>query len=250
MSLRNFLEQGPFTLALSAGFFGFFAHAGVLAALEEAGFLPARITGASAGALAGGAWAAGLDSADFARELFALQRRDFWDVGLGFGLLRGELFRARLERLLPVTTLEQCRVPLAIAVYDLRRRRTVAIRSGPLAAAIHASCAVPGMFHPVSLGGSVCIDGGTFDRSSLVGVTEEERVLLHFLGSRSPWRRRDSPSLKVPVRERMHAVLLDALPRVDPFRLERGPQAYAMARDQVRRLLDRSRMPVLERRSA
>ena len=35
VTLGDWLDAGPYTLALSAGFFGFFAHAGVLAALEE-----------------------------------------------------------------------------------------------------------------------------------------------------------------------------------------------------------------------
>ena len=34
--LRDWLEAEPFTLALSAGFFGFFAHTGLILALEEA----------------------------------------------------------------------------------------------------------------------------------------------------------------------------------------------------------------------
>ena len=35
----------PFTLGLSAGFFGFYAHAGLVVALEEAGLRPARVAG-------------------------------------------------------------------------------------------------------------------------------------------------------------------------------------------------------------
>ena len=50
----DWLREQPFTLALSAGFFGFFAHAGVLRALEEQELRPARVVGASAGALSGG----------------------------------------------------------------------------------------------------------------------------------------------------------------------------------------------------
>src|SRR5690606_33221631 len=47
----DWLAREPFTLALSAGFFGFFAHTGVLLALEHAGLRPRRIVGVSAGAL-------------------------------------------------------------------------------------------------------------------------------------------------------------------------------------------------------
>ena len=59
MKRADWLSEEPFTLLSSAGFFGFFAHAGLLAALEQTGLSPRRVAGASAGALAGGLWAAG-----------------------------------------------------------------------------------------------------------------------------------------------------------------------------------------------
>ena len=56
------LREKPFTLVLSAGFFGFFAHTGFLQTLEELELVPDRVVGASAGALAGGLWSAGLSA--------------------------------------------------------------------------------------------------------------------------------------------------------------------------------------------
>ena len=52
-TLRDWLAGKPFTLVMSSGFFGFFAHAGVVSVLEEQGLRPARIAGSSAGALVG-----------------------------------------------------------------------------------------------------------------------------------------------------------------------------------------------------
>ena len=49
--LADWLAEAPFTLTLSSGFFSFFAHSGLIAALQEADLRPARITGSSAGAL-------------------------------------------------------------------------------------------------------------------------------------------------------------------------------------------------------
>ena len=53
MRRRDDLARDPFTLVLGAGFFGFFAHTGILPALEEAELIPRRVVGVSAGALAG-----------------------------------------------------------------------------------------------------------------------------------------------------------------------------------------------------
>ncbi len=63
-SHADWLASEPFTLNLGAGYFGFFAHTGVLMALEELGLRPQRIVGASAGAIAGGLWGAGLRASE------------------------------------------------------------------------------------------------------------------------------------------------------------------------------------------
>src|SRR5215831_14799966 len=84
-TLREWLAAGPYTLALSSGFFGFFAHAGVMSVLEEEGLLPGRVCGSSAGALVGGLWAAGVAARRICDELLALRREHFWDVRPGLG---------------------------------------------------------------------------------------------------------------------------------------------------------------------
>jgi NTE family protein len=239
-SLREWLAAAPFTLALSSGFFGFFAHAGVVSVLEEEGLLPARICGSSAGALVGGLWAAGLPAARIRAELLDLRREHFWDVGgPGLGLLRGRLFREKVAAVAPVSTFEECRVPLAVSAYDLLGRRTAVLRSGALAPAVHASCAVPLLFQPVRVGGRLYLDGGVRDRPGLAGAGASERVLFHHLTSRSPWRRRNSPALRVPERDGMQVVALQGLPRAGPFRLERGPEAMRVAAEGMRAALGR-----------
>lgn len=238
-TLRDWLAEGPFTLALSSGFFGFFAHAGVLAVLEEQGLSPARVLGSSAGALVGGLWAAGVPARRIQEELVRLRRQDFWDAGPGAGLLRGALFQARLAALAPVDTIERCRVPLAVSVFDLLAGRTAVIRGGPLAPALHASCAFPLLFHPVRLDGRLYLDGGVRDRPALAGAAAGERILHHHLTSRSPWRRRGSPALRPPRRPGMRVVAIEGLPRVGPFRLARGVEAMERAADGMRTALAR-----------
>jgi NTE family protein len=242
-TLRDWLAAAPFTLAMSSGFFGFFAHAGVLSVLEEEELLPSRLLGSSAGALVGGLWAAGLPSRRLREELLALRREHFWDLRPGLGLLRGRLFRARLEALSPARTFEECRVPLAVSAFDLLDARTAVLDSGPLAPALHASCAAPVLFQPVRIGRRLYLDGGVLDRPGLAGAREGERILFHHLTSRSPWRRPDSPALKVPVRPNMQVVALDGLPRLGPFRLGRGPEAMERAALGMRWALDRPLNP-------
>lgn len=249
MNLGDYLQARPFALGMSSGFFGFYAHAGMLLALEEAGLAPARLSGSSAGALVAGLWAGGVSARAITDELAALERGDFWDPAVGLGLLRGERFRSRLERLLPVTTFERCRAPLAVSVFDVGLRRTRVLDRGDLPSALVASCAFPGLLQPVRRDGRLLSDGGIADRPGLAGLAAQpagEATFYHHLASRSPWRRRGSPSLAVPTRADMVTLRIQGLPRVNPFRLHAGRSALSVARSAVAAALARPVAAVID----
>lgn len=237
-TLREWLLEEPTALALSSGFFGFFAHTGVLLELEAAGFRPAWVTGSSAGALVGGLWASGLAAEQLAAALLELRREDFWDPAPGLGLLRGQKFRAKLLALLAAERFADCRCRLTLSVYDVLSHRTRVLDEGPLAPAIQASCALPVLFQPVWRAGRPLLDGGILDRPGLAGLPPGTRTLYHHLASRSPWRRRDSPALRLPERPALTSLVLEGLPRSGPFKLELGRQALERARLLTRRALD------------
>jgi NTE family protein len=242
-SLRDWLARRPFGLVMSSGFFSFFAHTGMLQALLAAGLTPSHVAGSSAGALVAGAWAAGLELDELSAVLTSLRRADFWDPRPGVGLLAGRKFDALLRRLLPVTRFEQCRVPTRISVFDALRCRTAVLERGDLVAAIRASCAVPGMFHPVWIDRRPYLDGGILDRPGLVGVPEGP-ALFHHIASRSPWRRPSSAALQLPQRPQLVALVLEDLPRAGPFRLDAGRRALHAARVATERALTR---PITEK---
>jgi NTE family protein len=236
-TLREVLSEAPFGLAMSSGFFGFFAHTGMLTALLEAGLAPVRVSGSSAGALVGGLWAAGLDPAQARAALEGLTRGAFWDPAVGPGLLRGKKFRALLESLLPESRFGRTRVPFAASVYDPLARSTVVLTEGELAPAIHASCAVPVMFHPVRIGARLYVDGGVGDRPGLAGMQPGMRVLYHHLASRSPWR--NAASMKIPGRADLVTLAIHALPRPHPFDLAAGRRAIDLGLARTREALTR-----------
>ena len=233
-TLREWLTSEPFWLTMSSGFFGFYAHCGMLLALEEEGITPDGAAGSSAGALIAGLWASGLDAVSIRQTLLELRRQDFWDPAPGAGLLRGRAFRTILEQMLPVATFEECRAKAAMSTFDLFALSTRVLNSGPLAPAIHASCAVPLLFQPVWFNGRPCFDGGVLDRSGLAGVPHGQRVLLHHLASKSPWRL--SPP-EVPRRPNLTALIIPDLPRTNPFALNRGRDALERAYEATRRAL-------------
>lgn len=198
-TLAESLRGRRFGLVLSAGYFGFFGHAGLVAALEEAGLVPAAWAGTSAGALVSAMGASGMRAADIGALMSAIKREDFWDpepLSLlwetvsgrgGSGILRGERFRALLERHLRVRDIEHCPTPLVIVTSDVTRAAPRVHVRGSLAAAVHASCAYPGLFRTVDEGSSQLWDGGLVDKAPLVALTEHveglEALLVMYLPS-------------------------------------------------------------------
>ena len=213
-TLGDWLAARPFALAMSSGFFSFYAHTGMLSTLTGRGLAPRAVAGSSAGALVGGAWAAGLDADALAHRLERLERAEFWDPAVGAGLLAGRRFDRILRDLLPTTAIRACRVPVKISVFDIVRRATAVLDDGDLAHAIRASCAVPALFHPVRIAGRAYWDGGILDRPGLAGLANDDRVLFHHIASKSPWRTK----LSVPRRPGMVTLVIDDLPRSGPFR--------------------------------
>jgi len=239
-SLRSWLKQKPFMLGLSSGFFGFFAHAGFISVLEQEGLRPSMVAGSSAGALVGALWASGVPASVIQSELTSLRRQDFWDPWPGLGLLKGKLLRQHLGRLLPIATFERCPTKLVLSAYDVLRNQASTLEAGPLAPAIHASCAVPFLFQPVWIGLRPFLDGGVKDRHGIMGIPPSGRLLYHHLSSRSPWRKKDSPALKPPKRKNTVTVIIQGLPRLGPFKLDKATSAFDIARDMTLRALDSS----------
>jgi NTE family protein len=228
-----------FTLVLSAGFFGFYAHAGFLDALVSSGMRPSAIAGCSAGALIGGCYASGLEPSEIRRFLIELRRQHFWDPGPGAGLLRGERLQRFLADTLPIHDMGRTRIPIRLVVWDLLDRRSLVIEHGNLLTAMRASAAFPFLFQPVALRGRRLLDGGIGDRAALSGARPGERVLLHWLVSSSPWRKGDITS-SIPAVSSVSDRLVDlgGFQRLGPFRMQAGMQVYDDARERTLRWLE------------
>ena len=237
-TLRDWLTDQPFTLAMSSGFFGFFAHGGMLAAMCDESIFPAELSGSSAGALTAGLWAAGLEPGEI-RELFvSLRKKDFWDPGPGPGWLKGHRFRALIRDASPVSRLEACRRPMSVSVFDLSRMSTRVLTSGDLASALYASCAVPFMFRPLAHAGGLLVDGGLRDRPGLAGISPGRRVLCHHIPARASRASGAGSGPRIPRRYNMAALAVLDLPRPGPGALHAGPAAWSAAREATLRALD------------
>jgi len=207
--------------------------------------------GSSAGALVAAAVASGLGAARGLEMALSLARDDFWDPDplpralARLGRVRGARFEALLERHLPRARIEDCPLPLVVTAVSLPLLAPRLLVRGPLARAVHASCAVPLLLQPVRLGGELLWDGGVQVDAPLRAVLERtrevKRAILHVAGWRDP---RTSPRLRREIRDaeqkgvRVH-VARTRYPRVDPDHLERAPEAVAAGAASARALLAR-----------
>ncbi len=228
-TLADWLAAQPFTLAMSSGFFGFFAHFGVVKALHEHGLRPARYCGSSAGALVAACAAGGVGQEKMEATLMGLTREHFWDPAPGWGLLAGNGFRQLLSELLPVKDLALCKTPVAVSAWHGASCRTRILNQGDPIEAVYASCAVPLLFQPAVIGGHYFWDGGIADRHGLASTWPGERILYHHLQSRSPWRRANSPALQPPMRNNLLTLVIEDLPRSGPGKLAQGRLALEKA---------------------
>jgi NTE family protein len=150
-------------LALSGGAARGIAHVGVLRALEENNVRVDAIAGASAGALIGGSYAAGLSIS----ELQAMARAFRWrrTARLSFSRL-GLQTNARMEKFLrehlPVTRFEDLKIRFAALAMDLHKGTAVVFRdAGDIPFAIRASTCIPAVYTPVrDSQGRWLVDGG------------------------------------------------------------------------------------------
>jgi NTE family protein len=64
-----------------------------------------------------------------------------------------------MARFTSATTFEELKTPLAISTTDINAGITIYYSSGPIAPALRASCAYPGLFVPIQYDGRTLVDG-------------------------------------------------------------------------------------------
>jgi NTE family protein len=75
--------------------------------------------------------------------------------------------RQFVNRLLDNVTFEELALPLRVIATDITHGTRAIFGSGPVAPAVLASSAIPGVFPPVRIGDSVYVDGGAVDNASV-----------------------------------------------------------------------------------
>ena len=137
-------------LALSGGSVRGVAHIGVMKALTERGMKPTFVVGTSVGSLIGAGIGAGMSW----QELKQMAEAVFWP-----SLLNGGKLEAFCRHHLPASFAD-LELPFAAIATNIPGKRTVVLKTGKLATAISASCAMRVIRRAVSLNGDRLKDGG------------------------------------------------------------------------------------------
>ena len=153
-------------IVLSGGGARAFSHIGVLEELLAAGVIIDRVAGVSMGAFLGALFAMGLDLDEIDARCFEewVQRRPLSDYTIPrHSLIRGERFRAMLQRTFGETLIQELPRSFMCGFTELRSGRLVIARHGPLWEAVGFSVCLPIIGPPQVRGRDIFIDGSLVD---------------------------------------------------------------------------------------
>lgn len=166
MTIRSLLfKPKKIGIALSGGSTHGAAHIGVLRTLLEIGVVPAIVAGTSAGAIVGAAYAAGVD----VEELSQLFKEAKWPKLAkiawrdSLSMFNTQPMEEFIKNKIGDFTFEQLPRKFACVACDILKGEIVEFNSGPVAPAVRASAAFPGIFSPIAFGDKLLTDGGIMD---------------------------------------------------------------------------------------
>lgn len=204
---------------------------GMLRALFEGGVTPDLLIGTSVGAV-NAAWVAGRPNvegiADLSDIWLGLRRQDVFPInplmsavgllGRSTHFISNANLRAVLERHIPFDRIEEASVPLHVVATDLKDGRATILTSGPAVPALLASCAIPGVFPPVTLGRRAYVDGGVASHTPITVAVELAATEIYVLPVGYPWLNREPTNAL--------GMALHALARIVEQKLDAEVAAY------------------------
>jgi len=161
-------------LVLSGGGARGVCHLGVIKALEEFGVRFDFIAGTSAGSVVGALYSYGYSPDEILKMIQATSF--FKSLKLAWtwtGLLSFDGLRDILLKYLPENTFDSLKIPLTLALTDIRKGKIEYVSQGELLTPIQASCSVPAVFKPVQYRGGIYVDGGILDNLPVKAIHDK-----------------------------------------------------------------------------
>jgi NTE family protein len=122
------------------------------------------VVGTSVGSLIGALYADTGKVLDLEFTAIGLTEEDIFDSAIfnlpSGGLVKGARLEEFLRRHLRHQKIQEMAIPFAAVAVELWSGRTAVFKTGDVVPAVHASCAIPGIFVPFTYGERVYVDGG------------------------------------------------------------------------------------------
>ncbi len=154
-------KPAKIAVVLGAGASKGFAHVGVLKILEANKIPIHMIMGTSVGSFVGSLYAYGCDAFSLQRLSFSIEKGDLIDLTLPEnGFIKGDKLEEFVNKNLKNTPMERLKIPFYAVATDVQSGQEVVFGKGNTAAAVRASCSIPGVFRPKKIGDRLYVDGG------------------------------------------------------------------------------------------
>lgn len=148
-------------VALGGGGAKGFAHIGVLKVLESHGIKPKIVTGTSAGSFVGSIYASGKTPYQLQQIALTLKESDIRDLTLNSqGVVQGQKLQNYVNKHLANKPIEQFPIRFAAVATRLDNGTKAEFIKGNAGQAVRASCSIPNVFVPATIGGKQYVDGG------------------------------------------------------------------------------------------
>lgn len=154
-------RQPVIAIALGGGGAKGFAHIGVLKVLESHGIKAKIVTGTSAGSFVGSLYASGKTPYQLQQIALNFKESDIRDLTLNRqGFIQGKKLQDFVNKNVANKPIEQFPIRFAAVATRLDNGRRADFIKGNAGQAVRASCSIPNVFVPATIGGTKYVDGG------------------------------------------------------------------------------------------
>lgn len=151
-------------VALSGGGVRGISHLGVLSALNEVGIFPNRVSGSSAGAIAGAMYCSGYQPQEILRIIVDTNYFKFLRPAISWkGILKMDTVEKLIGLYIKENDFAKLQIPLTVAATDIQKGKAVYFSEGEIIKAVMASSCIPGMFEPIFHDNKFLVDGGVLN---------------------------------------------------------------------------------------
>lgn len=173
------MEKQNLGLVLSGGGARSMAHLGLIKAMEEAGLEADCLAGTGAGAIVAALYADGR-TAEESLKIFK-NSKIFKFRGLNWakpGLMDTERYLGFVKDYFGDRKFEELNKKIHVVATDLIHGRTRSFTEGPIVKPLQASCALPILYSPVHIEGSLYSGGRTIDNFPVEQIKDEAEFII------------------------------------------------------------------------